>query len=590
MVSVCPPFANTPRSDLDCLSSFKGTPNSLKVNCSLVGLLVAYRINMVSVLGFHPLELAVLDRSLPTVERLVAAKDATINQIQQSRAPLQLTELAIGWAPGLRHLVLAGYPVTFAIGRACDLRDSRSLSILLETPRPIFSEDLEYTDRNPLRVAIRGPSVYSTRSDSMIRLVLGELVRRRNALRNLALKTLRSQHLKELRLDEEAMLDANAEPTYRLLTEVTAVDESLDCWVSPYHEIYPNDLMSGGVGLLDVLYDAGFQAVDIPDGQGKTPLYRILGLGFWLFPFVDLCHWFVSRGARAEIVARDDRVVRWPTVLFYLAAGTRLQEREPPIPISDGFLASLPHTLHRVSDSCVCSCGAGGCLPVHTLWRCTPSLPSCCESIYGRTNMTGAHRLLRGWIETWKLRDDDKDLMYAEVARLELFERLGMAHTCCVHDDWDVEMDEWIGSCDNVEKARLRDEDSELARQLDDLMTAYETARATYGGSIESFWRLWWQVVAEILPPLLPVEACRNRLMNEPERGTEEFRELDRSTIENRSAREKEALEKAGYVGSEFEDFREVIRVHFSGKDWNSPESNDTDSERWGMDPSSDEE
>lgn len=85
----------------------------------------------------------------------------------------------------------------------------------------------------------------------------------------------------------------------------------------------------------------------------------------------------------------------------------------------------------------------------------------------------------------------------------------------------------------------------------------------------------------DILPPLLSVEACKNRLLRPWERGPEKFRKLDSETIQNRAAREEDALEKAGYIGAEFEDFREVIRVHFEGRDWNTPQSDDTESEAW---------
>jgi hypothetical protein len=127
----------------------------------------------------------------------------------------------------------------------------------------------------------------------------------------------------------------------------------------------------------------------------------------------------------------------------------------------------------------------------------------------------------------------------------------------------------------------MQDEDSELALQLDNLITQYNRARKVHGGSIESFWRQWWQVLNDILPPLLSIEACKTRLMQYRDPNGEKYRELDRLTIEHRLAREQEALTKAGYVGPEFEDFRQVIRVHFSGRTWNAPVSDSASSEDW---------
>ena len=130
----------------------------------------------------------------------------------------------------------------------------------------------------------------------------------------------------------------------------------------------------------------------------------------------------------------------------------------------------------------------------------------------------------------------------------------------------------------------MQEDDSELALQLDDLMAHYQTASGAHEGGIESFTTLWWQIVDEILPALLPVEACKQGLVMawDPEYSDAgHMAELNRTIAENRARREEEALEKAGYVGPEFEDFRDIIRVHLYGRDWNPDWTRDLLLRQW---------
>ena len=94
---------------------------------------------------------------------------------------------------------------------------------------------------------------------------------------------------------------------------------------------------------------------------------------------------------------------------------------------------------------------------------------------------------------------------YAELTRLELFERLGMVHTCCFRRRRDITY--WCGAVLSVPKEpdvqetmRLQDEDRFYATQLDMLMREYRSAREKYEGTLKAFLRRWWGVVDQILP------------------------------------------------------------------------------------------
>lgn len=508
--------------------------------------------------------------------------------------PFELAELALGWSHGLRRIVAANYPVRRAIKMACRFRDHESLSILLKTPMPFFSfadpanfEDFE----NVFRAVCRDIPIDHGSFD----LILAEFIRRRNALKHLAMTSLPVRQQEELGIDEQTMLDSRAEDTFHSLKQCIPVPESLDCWISPYH--MTRDCLWMPLIWLDKFYNAGFQSVDIPH-RGDTPLLWRLAQGVrygfdneWKF-----LPWFLRHGARAGWTDMAElKDTRYPTALFYIAliwrcraglSGGFMISDDPLLNASKESLPWVATTLHTISDDCNCFCGSKGCLPGQLLWRCTAQYCRC-----GRETLDRRASFLAHWISDWRLTVPEKELVYLEVARLEVFERLGMAHTCCCNtsrddsdedgdSDGDGELDLHLRLCpDEHERARLQGEDSELALQLEDLLAHYENARKIHGGSIESFWRQWWQVLDEILPPLLPVEACKTRLMEFWDLHPEKFRQVDRLAIENRAAREAEALKKAGYGGPEFEDFREVIRVHFSGRAWDPLPSDDTDTE-----------
>ncbi|KAH8913042.1 hypothetical protein BR93DRAFT_127042 [Coniochaeta sp. PMI_546] len=501
------------------------------------------------------------------------------------------TQLALGWDTGLRYLVAAHCPVERAIVTTCILGDQESLRILLQTPRPVFSassimpdnDQESWIEKAVDRLYWRSPASYTG-----FDLILTELIRRRNILKHLALTELSSLQQREFGLDEPSIPDSQSEAIFHCLKQIIHVPDELDCWISPHHMIRKCDDMPAK--LLDKIYNAGFRSVDIPY-KGETPLFwRLARDAAYQFSctHLDYLPWFLSHGARAEWsdVSQLDNT-RYPTALFYIGPILRFnyQYHSQLLKACEDSSLWVPTNLHLITDDCTCLCGTRGCLASHLLWRCTARNCFCFSE-----TMRWRLEVLKRWISVWRLSGHEKEIVYSEVTRLELFERLGMAHTCCctkLPDCW-TDWKPIRRLCpDEEERARLRDEDSELALQLDDLLAQYDIARKAHGGSIESFWRHWWQVLNEILPPLLPVAACKNRLLGPWHRSSEdsqeEYRKRNQETIENRAAQEQEALKCAGYIGPEYEDFRQVIRVHLSGRDWDPSVFDDADSEEWEM-------
>lgn len=227
------------------------------------------------------------------------------------------------------------------------------------------------------------------------------------------------------------------------------------------------------------------------------------------------------------------------------------------------------------------------------------------------------------------MKHEEEELTYSESARLDMFERLGMAHTCCrLADRSEAKESEGLREGDKQlagvlqlldrfsleererlrkqredfaellvllerltagererlreenedpaellkrltaeESERLREEDEESAELLESLMAAYRRGRQAHLGSAKSFWRVWRKALDPILPPVSLNDTCP-------------IWARDHAVQTRRAARERKALETAGYAGPPYDgDFLEVIRVHFRDRDWNPilPAENDVD-------------
>jgi hypothetical protein len=148
-------------------------------------------------------------------------------------------------------------------------------------------------------------------------------------------------------------------------------------------------------------------------------------------------------------------------------------------------------------------------------------------------------------------------LYYQEMCRLEIFNRLGMAHTCCTYTATkSIERE----TMENEEQRRLQDEDSILKRQLAAIMKAFENLRNEYPGDMKDFWMHWWERVNEILPELNPEERCRCKGLN---RGDKNFQSLLRERIQALSELRAD-LERDIGKSKEFrnkEEFDDVIKA-----------------------------
>lgn len=327
--------------------------------------------------------------------------------------------------------------------------------------------------------------------------------------------------------------------------------------------------------ILDDLWRAGYQDLDecrgitsvtgdcIEAGTGHTPpLERLLQEAplicedddGWLYA----AHWFLCKGASPVFSASSEHGnVLWGLARVLSAySEDQYMQKFSSLPLGHIIrkAASLCPPLQR--DECVCYCSSRGCLPLHPLirghWKFLS--PPWCAGHAG-------YRAL-SWTASCDLDGPGGDLCIEEAVRLELFGRLGMTHTCCGGRPR-------LGDSDAA--AEVREDDAELAEQLDLLMEAYHYFSPTVDelegrscaarlhcncwgreeddrweefrrGGLVARWVMWWAEVDKILPPYTA-----------PAR-------VPPADDEARARLEREALEEAGYAGL---DFSEVIRRHF---------------------------
>ncbi|KAH6624173.1 hypothetical protein B0J18DRAFT_169920 [Chaetomium sp. MPI-SDFR-AT-0129] len=172
-------------------------------------------------------------------------------------------------------------------------------------------------------------------------------------------------------------------------------------------------------------------------------------------------------------------------------------------------------------DSCECWCSSGGCLPLHRLLHGgLPQLQFILRSHYMRGN--GPLRCWQSfstsvwsWIRACGLANDSKETreyLY-DACRLEVFTRLGMAHTCCMYQRGPSQdchwPQRWMERRTMSEETRheLRHEDEESCEQLEAILQAYDKALSNWlGPGLDEFWK-WWCTTLE---PLLPENALES--------------------------------------------------------------------------------
>lgn len=456
------------------------------------------------------------------MNRILNKREYLSHHSGDARKRLSPPELAIGWPSGLQRLIEVGFSVLRALCLSIHIEDLTSTKLLL-TADNFPGEDL------------RGwadvfHEVSRSNNPEMQDLVIENLARRRRSLAELAIQHLPEEELLDLGLSHQRVLDSAALTVYGRLRErsVHVPSALVPPLLSPYgHEhlsVYQFLCRSfclsphphAGIlslRLLDSLCENGFCPLAEAAGLWKTPLLllsealtktRVRGhVAILMDNTLPFIHWLLDRGARPE----STHGYSFPSVLFYVAIHYGWCLRNGTLPLTVPFerlcqrLTSLSNPTHP--DGCYCYCSDLGCLPAHKFWKCNGVWWShdCCEPGTRRS----LSEALEQWINVCRLDEAQSQLCHRAICRLEVFDRLGMAHTCC--KSVDGKLRSWIP---REEREQLQAEDQELNQQLDLIMQAYESSRERYIGGVRGFWEHWWSTFDEILPEIEPEQRCRS--------------------------------------------------------------------------------
>ncbi|KAH7317090.1 hypothetical protein B0I35DRAFT_267378 [Stachybotrys elegans] len=479
---------------------------------------------------FDDLCLAIIRRSLPTVRRLLAAE---YTESRNYPGELNPVSLSVGWPEGLTIIVKHGFDVYSALEFACQLDDVQSASILLTSERAIFKDMW---------------TLKATRNNTRIfALVVAELRNCREAVKSLALQNLTMSEQNAVGLTHALQHDDLDLPPelFTVLSKKMRVSEKLDClrMRSPYCYCYAWSERSPDSA--HILYDAGFTNLDTPCMHGKPPLavcsrQSILDWSSYDDEWRGLCLWILEKGAQ-------DLGPPHPPFMFYVAFWYRRRHVSPYLDTER--LRHLKNWFIR--DKCNCFCSTYGCIAPFWLWRCCIGGDSYFH-MECKSGHLGRYSNLREWIKTSRASKKATEFCYSEIMRLEIFERLGMAHTCCKAHD-----------ADESEQQEFREEDRASQRQLQFFCKVYQNLRIRLSDwPIDRFWADWWQAVDLILPPLSPWESCNDfygRYDPVPvalERDREDFME--------------KSLSEAGFGGWDFDDviLHQLNRLLQSARAW----------------------
>lgn len=474
--------------------------------------------------------LATLRRSGSELRHLLSLGHNANGNKEELMAPLLV---ALDWTEGVKILLNAGADTFDAIYLVLCSENVDMAALLLEHGCALFNypaqpRDYSWFTSVPLlsiALSLRKPKQFT-------RLIIQAMAGSRRRLMDLAWERLSKEQLSFLpvqTLTGETLLDEGAESVANAL-EAAGVPIRPPLWPGSYASVYHLPWLTAQAA--SWLYDSGFRCVDVKDNLGMTPL--LLHCSRLIASF-NTAAWFLDKGA-----AHDCFSVTLPTnILHAVAAATTLTDMDDQNPIDQLSPESLQRDRHRFgriysicgptsTDACICFCSSFGCTPMTVHLRCQRR----------DFNIHYTWRALSIWQGCGNVSPSLAEACQAEACRLIIFERLGMAHTCCKYEvrrrsDYDI-----MEKCEMAleEQQELREEDASLVVVLDAYMRLYHELRMAHSGPVSLFWDAWWQAVDRFLPESWKSdsdnysdtgEADSVMSENQSEDGTDEARNLE---------------------------------------------------------------
>ena len=332
-------------------------------------------------------------------------------------------------------------------------------------------------------------------SPSVVLLLVERLASRRQELLQLALG-----HLPEAVIETSwcnyhvrprPLLDYHAIEIYEQL-QAHCVEVSRALWPGPYTTIFHSRYVLNNSSLAMKLYDLGFHDIDKADDHGMTPLIKaIMSCGSDTDDCPRLIEWYLDMGVTLGFFSTHvlSQSICFPTMVSARVWITQEQELYGILKV----FRQLIDGDRQPNDDCRCWCSTMGCTPIGVVLRkkaWTLFWFSCVLQLRGR----------RRWLYLLprysSLGLDLNQTCFTDICRLEIFDRLGMAHTCC-HRLEVCPQNHFPITRDELEE--LQEEDQSLKEALDMYIELYLDLLRQHQGNFESFWISWWFTVDHFL-------------------------------------------------------------------------------------------
>jgi hypothetical protein len=266
------------------------------------------------------------------------------------------------------------------------------------------------------------------------------------------------------------------------------------------------DVEKRALSIFDKLYSAGFTSLDGYNPEGYTILQTLCLTGK-----LNGILWLLQKLQATPNGIRDSGANAMHCIAEYIGMGYRHHKWKDD---------QIEQTLRQLRLSGVdphakccsmCACLADGNSPTATLTRTI-----CQLNIQGIERRDYSKSHLRVWNAAIEGCSITSEQTYRQLVLSETFTRLGLTHTCSnkAHDrnlrfrGKHLKHFCYVNSRDQEridDVMEIQDEEKELIEQLDYWMSQYEVERATFKGTVEQFFDVWWERLPDHEPDFFPL-------------------------------------------------------------------------------------